>query len=124
MPTFPQYRNIKGTKTLPQETNTGAGDQTNNLPAISDLNSRNLAFLTWYWVVIFDSFVKTKGYKKLLLNSPKDDGMDRTIQKGTKPTAKCRFIAFGIAFIQIKVKWPMSTHKRLDTIQNAQSCEV
>ncbi|XP_044269221.1 cyclin-dependent kinase 10 [Tribolium madens] len=39
MPTFPQHRNIKGSKTsAPSDsTNTGAGDQTNNLPAISDL---------------------------------------------------------------------------------------
>ncbi|XP_074034879.1 cyclin-dependent kinase 10 [Leptinotarsa decemlineata] len=38
MPTFPQHRNIKGSKTNNAESaNTGAGDQTNNLPAISDL---------------------------------------------------------------------------------------
>lgn len=40
MPTFPQHRNIKGVKTAaaPEaNVNTGAGDQTNNLPAISDL---------------------------------------------------------------------------------------
>ncbi|VEN59056.1 unnamed protein product [Callosobruchus maculatus] len=36
MPTFPQHRNLK-TKAPAPETNTGAGDQTNNLPAISDL---------------------------------------------------------------------------------------
>ncbi|KAK9880999.1 hypothetical protein WA026_014342 [Henosepilachna vigintioctopunctata] len=35
MPTFPQHRNIKSSKSA--EVNTGAGDQTNNLPAISDL---------------------------------------------------------------------------------------
>jgi hypothetical protein len=41
MPTFPQHRNIKGSKTSapPDNANTGAGDQTNNLPAISDLVS-------------------------------------------------------------------------------------
>lgn len=39
MPTFPQHRNIKTKSTSGQEggVNTGAGDQTNNLPAISDL---------------------------------------------------------------------------------------
>lgn len=38
MPTFPQHRNIKGSKTTSTDApNTGAGDQTNNLPAISDL---------------------------------------------------------------------------------------
>lgn len=38
MPTFPQHRNIKSTgKPSGSDTNTGAGDQTNNLPAISDL---------------------------------------------------------------------------------------
>lgn len=39
MPTFPQHRNIKGTKNSASAdtTNTGVGDQTNNLPAISDL---------------------------------------------------------------------------------------
>lgn len=38
MPSFPQHRNIKGIKTAaPEPPNTGAGDQTNNLPAISDL---------------------------------------------------------------------------------------
>lgn len=40
MPTFPQHRNIKGAKTVQAQEgnlNTGAGDQTNNLPAISDL---------------------------------------------------------------------------------------
>ncbi|KAL3276901.1 hypothetical protein HHI36_012271 [Cryptolaemus montrouzieri] len=36
MPTFPQHRNIKSTS-KGSEVNTGAGDQTNNLPAISDL---------------------------------------------------------------------------------------
>ncbi|XP_071056987.1 cyclin-dependent kinase 10 isoform X1 [Onthophagus taurus] len=39
MPTFPQHRNIKGgsKSTANEVINTGAGDQTNNLPAISDL---------------------------------------------------------------------------------------
>lgn len=41
MPTFPQHRNIKGNKQPAPPTennvNTGANDQTNNLPAISDL---------------------------------------------------------------------------------------
>lgn len=38
MPTFPQHRNIKGKGSSSVDTtNTGAGDQTNNLPAISDL---------------------------------------------------------------------------------------
>ncbi|KAJ8949957.1 hypothetical protein NQ318_002364 [Aromia moschata] len=37
MPTFPQHRNIKGNKSSAPDPNTGAGDQTNNLPAISDL---------------------------------------------------------------------------------------
>ncbi|XP_017783565.1 PREDICTED: cyclin-dependent kinase 10 isoform X2 [Nicrophorus vespilloides] len=37
MPTFPQHRNIKSGKNDKSEVNTGAGDQTNNLPAISDL---------------------------------------------------------------------------------------
>lgn len=37
MPTFPQHRNIKSSKTAAPDANTGAGDQTNNLPAISDL---------------------------------------------------------------------------------------
>lgn len=37
MPTFPQHRNIKNTKSTTENVNTGAGDQTNNLPAISDL---------------------------------------------------------------------------------------
>lgn len=40
MPTFPQHRNIKGGKSSSvsdTNVNTGAGDQTNNLPAISDL---------------------------------------------------------------------------------------
>lgn len=40
MPTFPQHRNIKGVKSAGAAEvapNTGAGDQTNNLPAISDL---------------------------------------------------------------------------------------
>lgn len=37
MPTFPQHRNIKSSKPTGSDTNTGAGDQTNNLPAISDL---------------------------------------------------------------------------------------
>lgn len=39
MPTFPQHRNIKMKSSSGQEgsANTGAGDQTNNLPAISDL---------------------------------------------------------------------------------------
>lgn len=35
MPTFPQHRNLKNSKV--EKTDTGAGDQTNNLPAISDL---------------------------------------------------------------------------------------
>lgn len=42
MPTFPQHRNIKGVKAAQSQegnVNTGAGDQTNNLPAISDLVS-------------------------------------------------------------------------------------
>lgn len=42
MPTFPQHRNIKGGKAssvADSNVNTGAGDQTNNLPAISDLVS-------------------------------------------------------------------------------------
>lgn len=45
MPSFPQHRNLKttanskgGTAAEPAA-NTGAGDQTNNLPAISDLVS-------------------------------------------------------------------------------------
>lgn len=45
MPSFPQHRNLKttanskgGVATEPAA-NTGAGDQTNNLPAISDLVS-------------------------------------------------------------------------------------
>lgn len=37
MPTFPQHRNIKSSKSSTSDQNTGAGDQTNNLPAISDL---------------------------------------------------------------------------------------
>lgn len=38
MPTFPQHRNIKSNaKNTTENTNTGAGDQTNNLPMISDL---------------------------------------------------------------------------------------
>lgn len=43
MPTFPQHRNIKTKASSGQEggVNTGAGDQTNNLPAISDLVSCN-----------------------------------------------------------------------------------
>lgn len=45
MPTFPQHRNInKGTKqptSSENSVNTGANDQTNNLPAISDLVSYN-----------------------------------------------------------------------------------
>lgn len=43
MPTFPQHRNIKGGKggsVTDSNVNTGAGDQTNNLPAISDLVSK------------------------------------------------------------------------------------
>lgn len=39
MPTFPQHRNIKGSKSSIDTSNTGAGDQTNNLPAISELVS-------------------------------------------------------------------------------------
>lgn len=39
MPTFPQHRNIKSSKSsaTASDSNTGTGDQTNNLPAISDL---------------------------------------------------------------------------------------
>lgn len=46
MPTFPQHRNIKGSKSgaPAPEQNTGAGDQTNNLPAISDLVIRTFCF--------------------------------------------------------------------------------
>ena len=39
MPTFPQHRNLKGVKNPAAPDNTGATDQTNNLPAISDLVS-------------------------------------------------------------------------------------
>lgn len=48
MPTFPQHRNIKGAKTAQTQegnVNTGAGDQTNNLPAISDLVKSSLLSL-------------------------------------------------------------------------------
>lgn len=38
MPTFPQHRNIKGSKN-PAAPEVSLGDQTNNLPAISDLVS-------------------------------------------------------------------------------------
>lgn len=41
MPTFPQHRNIKSSKSSASDANTGAGDQTNNLPAISDLVIEN-----------------------------------------------------------------------------------
>lgn len=44
MPSFPQHRNMKGQKNSSNQLNiplsnlnTGANDQTNNLPAISDL---------------------------------------------------------------------------------------
>lgn len=59
MPTFPQHRNIKSSKQAANpesNVNTGAGDQTNNLPAISDLvcyimtnisNSYLNFFLAW-----------------------------------------------------------------------------